>query len=79
MNDFTKFELQIMLLEMNISIKRNKDLIRAAPSYKALMEALMDKLEAMIDNYCEHTNKNYDMDGGITLVCSDCGCTLIDV
>jgi hypothetical protein len=51
MNDFTKEELQIILLEMNISINRHKDLLKVAPSY----QALKDKIESMIDNYhCNH-------------------------
>lgn len=50
MNDFTKEELKIILLEMNISINRHRDLLKVAPSY----QALKDKIESMIDDYCEH-------------------------
>lgn len=50
MNDFTKEELQILFLEMNISINRHKDLIKVALSY----QSLKDKIESMIDDYCEH-------------------------
>jgi hypothetical protein len=53
MNDFTKEELQIILLEINININRHKGLLTVAPSY----QALKDKIESMIDNYCEHENK----------------------
>jgi len=71
MNDFTKDEL-VMLKRLTLhhvnQFRENSDCIK-----------LMSKLRNLIDNYCEHTNKNYDVDGGITLVCSDCGCTLIDV
>ncbi len=51
MNDFTKEELQIILLEMNISINRHKELLKVAPSY----QSLKDKIESMFDNYrCDH-------------------------
>ncbi len=47
MNDFTKEELQIILLEMNISINRHENLLKVAPSY----QSLKDKIQSMIDNY----------------------------
>ncbi|HCJ1045989.1 TPA: hypothetical protein NQN30_000378 [Legionella pneumophila] len=50
MNDFTKDELGIILLEMNISINRNGGILKIADSYIDLR----DKVESMIDNYCEH-------------------------
>jgi hypothetical protein len=67
MKDFTKEELQILLLEMNISINRHKELLTIAPSY----QALRDKVESMIDNYCEHDKvvPNYDC----KTQCEKCG------
>lgn len=49
MCDFTKEELQIMLLDMNVYINTTK-ILAESPSHKRLRE----KLEHMIDNYCEH-------------------------
>lgn len=49
MNEFTKEELGIILLEMNISINRNGGILKIAESYIDLR----DKVESMIDNYCE--------------------------
>lgn len=49
MNDFTKEELQIIHLDMTIYAEKTK-LLKESPSHKALR----DKVEAMIDNYCDH-------------------------
>jgi hypothetical protein len=65
MNDFTKEELQILLLEMNISINRHKDLLRVAPSY----QALRDKVDVMIDSYCEH---EWSIGGADCIYCPKC-------
>lgn len=51
MNDFTREQLQIILLDMNAYIYRTRTAILAeSPSHKALR----DKIESMIDNYCNH-------------------------
>lgn len=50
MNDFNKGELQIILLEMNISIQRTPKQLKVSPIYIALR----DKVESMVDNYCQH-------------------------
>lgn len=51
MNQFTKDELGSIYLDMNHNIlKYGKDNI--APEYLAFR----DKVEKMIDNYCEHNN-----------------------
>lgn len=68
MNDFTKEELQIIFLEMNISINRHKDLLKVAPSY----QALRDKIESMIDNYCDH-DWNETFSEREYFRCSKCG------
>lgn len=50
MINFTKDELQIILLEMNISIQRTPKQLKVSPIYIALR----DKVESMVDNYCTH-------------------------
>lgn len=52
MNDFTKDELNILLLEMNIVIQRTtkEGILSISPIYFKLR----DKIQSMIDNYCEH-------------------------
>lgn len=60
MNEFTKEELQIIALDMNTYIRRTP-MLRESPSHKALR----DKVESMIDNYCQHEWEN---------IC--CQCTL---
>ena len=53
MNDFTKEELETIFLDMNHSIlKYGKE--NVAPFYLELR----DKVEKMIDNYCEHETSN---------------------
>lgn len=53
MNDLTEEELRIILLEMDIVIKRtNKQgLLQISPIYFELR----DKISSMIENYCEHS------------------------
>lgn len=52
MNDFTKDELNIILLEMNIVIQRTtkEGVLSISPIYFKLR----DKVHSMIENYCEH-------------------------
>lgn len=50
MNDFTRDELQIIHLDVNIEINKHRGILRPSPCHLALR----DKIEAMIDNYCEH-------------------------
>lgn len=52
MNDFTKEELQIILLDMDININKAPPL-KPSPIYLALR----DKTQWMIDNYCEHKDE----------------------
>lgn len=49
MNDFTKEELQIIHLDMTTYIRINR-ILTESPSHKSLR----DKIESMIDDYCEH-------------------------
>lgn len=48
MNDFTKDELQALHYCVNP--------VRINPDF---CDELKQKIQAMIDNYCEHTNKQY--------------------
>ncbi|HAU1312533.1 TPA: hypothetical protein F8R99_14200 [Legionella pneumophila] len=65
MNDFTKEELQIIFLEMNISINRYGGILKVAESYIDLR----DKVESMIDNHCEH---EWQHGGADCIVCTKC-------
>lgn len=48
MNDFTKDELQIILLDMDTYIRQNK-ILKESPIHKELRL----KIQSMIENYCE--------------------------
>lgn len=50
MNDFSKKELQIIHLDMMTYIHRTT-ILKESPIHKRLR----DKIESMIDNYCEHS------------------------
>jgi hypothetical protein len=52
MNDFTKEELEIIHLDMTVYAKRWYPLKEAQNH-----QDLRDKLQSMIDNYCEHDGK----------------------
>lgn len=65
MNEFTKGELGIILLEMNISIQRTPKQLKVSPVFLELR----DKVEKMIDNYCEHTHV---YDPGMPTNCPRC-------
>tara|TARA_R110000868_G_scaffold335547_1_gene596409 strand:+ start:7848 stop:8066 length:219 start_codon:yes stop_codon:yes gene_type:complete len=68
MNDFTKAELLIMHLAIIRDINQFDHILKTSPS----MLELRDKLETMIDNYCEHeeskSNHNYEVEQ-----CKKCG------
>lgn len=68
MNDFTKEELQY-LLEMVDSIKIVNRLVSD--------DMLQEKIQSMIDNYCEHSHKSYSIGDTRPLVmthdCVKCG------
>ena len=51
MNDFTKEELKIILLDMDTYVEWTSSL-RESDSHRELR----DKIQSMIDNYCEHHN-----------------------
>ncbi len=69
MNDFTKEELTILFLELNIAIRHWGE----APEYKDYSK-LKDKIQSMIDDYCDHKNTR---NGDPCLECCDCGRQII--
>jgi len=73
MNDFTKEELYSVNYYLNM-IRENCGCVGEHP-----ILSLIEKIQSMIENYCEHSEKLIDVDGGISLVCKKCGITLIDV
>lgn len=50
MNDFTKAELSVIHLAVVRDMNQFAHILKTSPS----MIELRDKLETMIDNYCEH-------------------------
>ena len=61
MNNFTKEELEI--LHIGLSLQRSNQ-------GKQMFPELKEKLESMIQNYCQHKSTNFD-DG--IYYCDDCG------
>lgn len=77
MNDFTKEELQIIHLDMTIYAKKTH-LLKESPSH----QALRDKVQSMIDNYCEHEfiattdPKDWNKNEAYAIVlCRKCNCS----
>ena len=66
MSEFTKEELQVILLDMNTYINRTT-ILAESPSHKALRV----KIESMIDNYCDHEWRCWD-DAHNTRECIKC-------
>lgn len=63
MNDFTKEELY--LIEKSVKHYFFRDCEMPLPH-----SPLHDKIQSLIDNYCEHENRHTDYEN---LVCPDCG------
>ena len=74
MNDFTKEELEQIKFEMDVG----QIGFHASFTYEMYL-VLERKIQSMIDNYCEHKESKMDCDGGISLVCKQCGATTMDV
>lgn len=70
MNDFTKEELESMLNWGDVYSE-----FGYSWTYK-ITKPLMDKLQCMIDNYCEHEQHNYygDIAAG---ECKQCGMVIL--
>lgn len=65
MNDFTKEELQIIYANSN-------------PCVSDEMRPILDKIQSMIDNYCEHEWAYYFSCDGSDVKCMKCGRKLYD-
>ena len=52
MNEFTKEELQIIHLDINTEINKHRGILKPSPFHLALR----DKVERMIENYCDYEN-----------------------
>ena len=61
MNDFTKEELKIIFKCMD-------------QLYDLCEAELLDKIQSLIDNYCEHKNREpgYDEENGHHVYCTNC-------
>ena len=66
MNDLTKEELQDLECWLRVTSKQDITL----PSDKD-KEYILDKLQSMIDTYCEHSNKQY-YEHVMLYECNDC-------
>jgi len=71
MNDFTKEELSILYRSLNHMLEINYFI--QPSSFE-----LLNKIQSMIDNYCEHQEKELDVDGSISIVCKNCGKIIMD-
>lgn len=70
MSDFTREELErLSSLAINASNRFNPN----------DTDSLCLKIQSMLDNYCEHKDTDMDCDGGISLVCTQCGYIVVDV
>lgn len=68
MNDFTKEELAIIHLAIIRDMNQFAHILKTSPS----MLKLQDKLESMIDNYCEHDPKESSI-SYTNYFCTKCG------
>ena len=73
MNEFTKDELEEIVDMMHYARKQGVETTHNL-SYQVELKA-----KSMIDNYCEHSESIMDCDGGITLVCKECGAITMDI
>jgi len=67
MNDFTKSELSIIHLAVVRDMNQFAHILKTSPS----MIELRDKLEAMIDNYCDHSEEYEDFNYS-PMRCKEC-------
>ena len=67
MNNFTKEELEI--IHLDICVYLNKSILLKPPKHHI---ELRDKIQRMIDNYCEHKWRCFD-DTQNTRECINCG------
>ena len=69
MNDFTKEELLIMQLAVMRDMNQFDHILKTSPS----MLKLKDKLDKMIDNYCDHTPSDAHYEQFRWQLCRKCG------
>ena len=69
MNDFTKDELNIIYLDMTIYAKRNTPPLKESPSHLDLR----NKIQSMIDNYCDHKGAIPGIRQYTSFECVKCG------
>lgn len=74
-NDFTKYELKYLYEGISAITEPGLMDLELIPK----MFSLQEKLQSLIDNYCEHKESKMDCDGGISMVCISCGKTTMDV
>ena len=72
MNDFTKEELEKLLMW---SVHRAED-IGTVEYCREGSGLLFDKIQSMIDNYCEHEYENRCCECTSAIGCSKCDCML---
>lgn len=71
MNDFTKEELQIIHLDINKEINKHRGILKPSP----FLLSLRDKVEKMIENYCDHEWIEYPNDFASIPYCKKCRIT----
>jgi hypothetical protein len=70
MNDFTKEELEMIRYSFHETIVRNDPW--GNPCLLSMHRTLKDKIQSMIDNYCEHERKFKGSIDGIQDICLMC-------
>jgi len=71
-NDFTKEELKDLKRYARVYILQS-------PLLEKKNRPLADKIQSLIDNYCEHKESKVDCNGGISMVCVQCGYITMDI
>lgn len=72
MNDFTREQLELIAECVEYDFYHSN-------WSKSMYDPLISKINAMIDNYCEHKELVMDCDGGISMVCKKCDQTIMDI
>ncbi|HDV5783337.1 TPA: hypothetical protein RJD83_000249 [Legionella pneumophila] len=68
MNDFTKEELECLHNAISLQLRD----VRMSETNARRRNELVDKIQFMIDNYCEHDNVKSLSDADYVYRCSDC-------
>lgn len=67
MNDFTRDELEIILLDMACHAEKSPALKESPIHFE-----LRNKIRTMIDNYCEHKTSGQVSDVDYVTICTKC-------